>query len=70
MLAGVKTIKKTHKIISTTPVDFKANDKVLLIETGYKYRIDELERLVSSEYAQIYGLTYNDSTIPKALTLV
>ena len=68
-MPGVTKVKKKHKIISTTPIDFRTNDRVILLETDYTYTIVKLERLVSSEYAQVYGLTYNDTIIPKAVSL-
>ena len=69
IMGGVTIVKKNHKIISTTPIEFKVNDKVILLETNYPYKIIEMERLISSTYAQVYGLMYDDSVLPIALSL-
>ena len=60
VMAGVKTMKKSHKIVTSMPLKFKTNDKVKLLETDYVYKIDKVERLVSSQYAQVYGIIQND----------
>lgn len=68
-LSGITQIKRKHKILSSSPIKFEVNDKVQLSETGYVYTITKVEKLVSSNYAQVYGIIHNDSVIPKAITL-
>ena len=69
ILSGANAVKRTHKIVSTTPIEWKVNDKVLLLESGYEYRIVKIERLVSTNYAQLYGSSRKGKFIPIALTL-
>ena len=69
ILSGANAVKRTHKIVSTSPIEWKVNDKVQLLESGYEYRIVKIERLVSTNYAQLYGSTRNNKFIPIALTL-
>lgn len=69
ILSGANAVKRTHKIISTTPIEWKVNDKVELYETGNQYRIVKIERLVSTNYAQLYGSSRKGKFIPIALTL-
>lgn len=69
ILSGANAVKRTHKIVSTTPIEWKVNDKVQLLESGYEYRIVKIERLVSTNYAQLYGSIRKGKFIPIALTL-
>lgn len=69
ILSGANAVKRTHKIISTTPIEWKVNDKVELLESGYEYRVVKIERLVSTNYAQLYGSSRNGKIVPIALTL-
>ena len=69
ILSGANAVKRTHKIISTTPIEWKVNDKVELYETGNEYRIVKIERLISTNYAQLYGSSRKGVFIPIALTL-
>lgn len=69
ILSGANAVKRSHKIISTTPIEWKVNDKVELYETGNEYRIVKIERLVSTNYAQLYGSSRKGKFIPIALTL-
>jgi hypothetical protein len=68
-LAGANAVKRTHKIVSTTPIEWKVFDKVKLLESGYEYRVVKIERLVSTNYAQLYGSSRSAKFIPIALTL-
>jgi hypothetical protein len=69
ILSGANAVKRTHKIVSTSPITWKVNDKVKLLESGYEYRIVKIERLVSTNYAQLYGSSRSAKFIPIALTL-
>lgn len=69
ILSGANAVKRTHKIVSTSPIEWKVNDKVQLLESGYEYRIVKIERLVSTNYAQLYGSTRKNKFVPIALTL-
>jgi hypothetical protein len=69
ILSGTNAVKRTHKIVSTSPIEWKVNDKVQLLESGYEYRIVKVERLVSTNYAQLYGSSRKSKFIPIALTL-
>jgi hypothetical protein len=69
ILSGTNAVKRTHKIVSTSPIEWKVNDKVQLLESGYEYRIVKIERLVSTNYAQLYGSSRKSKFIPIALTL-
>jgi hypothetical protein len=69
ILSGANAIKRTHKIISTSPIEWKVNDKVQLLENGYEYRIVKIERLISTNYALLYGSTRKGTFVPIALTL-
>jgi hypothetical protein len=69
ILSGTNAVKRTHKIVSTSPIEWKVNDKVQLLENNYEYRVVKIERLVSTNYAQLYGSSRKAKFIPIALTL-
>ena len=69
ILSGANAVKRTHKIISTSPIEWKVNDKVQLLENGYEYRIVKIERLISTNYALLYGSIRKGTFVPIALTL-
>jgi len=67
--SGIGAVKRTHKIKTTSQEEIKVNDRLIMEETGYTYRVVSLERIISSSYAQIYGITGDDQLLQRVLTL-
>ena len=66
---GIKSVKREHKIISSSPIEFQVNDKVILTEENHTYIIHKLERMVNSPYVLGYVATQNEKLVPKAIYL-